>query len=107
MLFEHTPASQAVAIVEQLVDPLLNRLPSVVERILLRQLVVIEREMVHAAKSNPKSCPVCCVSIRRASAMGVEAVAVSRWRGFSRRKDLSAMIEHVHLQGRRPAITTP
>jgi hypothetical protein len=57
----------------------------------------LSRKWCHAARSNPKSRPVCCASVWRGSS-DVEAVAVSRWRGFSRRNDLAAEIEHVHLE---------
>jgi hypothetical protein len=46
MLFEQTHESLAVGIFEQLIDPLLDHLPGVVERIPLRELVVVEQEMV-------------------------------------------------------------
>jgi hypothetical protein len=83
MLVEHALKSQSVGIAEQLVDPPLDRLPGVIERILFRQIGVVEQEMMPRGQIESK---VASGSLRQRLARllhDAEALVVALRLGFA------------------------
>src|SRR5262245_21899029 len=83
MFVEQALESQSVGIVEQFVDPPLDRLPGVIERILFRQLGIVEQEMMPRGQIKSK---VASGLLRQRLACllhDAEALVVARRLGFA------------------------